>query len=299
MIPLPPQTMHLPFEDGPFRMAMGLFTVPDSAWFELDARYPDDMAERARLLNDLRDDVFGVLPMAEAACREALDAIANNLTQHHPDWFARDAADLHNRLTDERWHIADPVLHPLEIAARLVQEDLCLIQVTPDGPIFSAGALCFPSRWRLHEKLGLPLADVHGPVPIYPDRLARPVDRFMEKLRVGHIASRLNWSVLDDPTLFQPGGKWRKDVNTDITADNAGQTLFLRVERQTLRRLPITDAILFGIRVHNYPLHSVARDAPTARQLAGAVRALPESIVHYKSFLPFRPALLAWLDARG
>ncbi len=112
----------------------------------------------------------------------------------------------------------------------------------------------FPSRWRLHEKLGKPLAAVHGPVPFYAERLATPVDRFMAKVKPGHIASRLNWSVLDDPAMFQPGGKWREATNNAITPENAGDTLYLRVERQTLRRLPQSGAILFGIRVHSYPL---------------------------------------------
>ena len=47
-----------------------------------------------------------------------------------------------------------------------------------------------PSRWRLHEKLGKPLALVHGPVPFYGERLATPVDRFMARGKPGQIASR-------------------------------------------------------------------------------------------------------------
>ena len=160
------------------------------------------------------------------------------LTTHHPDWFSQHGAMLHNQLTGEAWNLEAPAVDPLELAGRLVQEDLCLIQESGDGPIFSAAVLCFPSRWRLADKLGKPLAAVHGPVPLYADRLARPVDRFMHHLKPGRIAARLNWSVLDDPTLFQPGGKWRVEGGDGITERNAGDRLFLRVERQTLRRLP-------------------------------------------------------------
>lgn len=277
-------------------MAMGLVATPDSGWFEIDERYPDDMRERARLLRDNHDDVFGARPISAAACREALDTIAANLVAHHPDWFVRGGDMLHNRLLGESWNLARPSCDPLELAGRLVQEDLCLIQA---GAVFTAGVLCFPSRWRLREKLGLPLAQVHGPVPFYAERLARPVDKFMDKVRPNHIVSRQNWSVLDDPALFQPGGKWRREPNTAITSENAGRMLFLRVERQTLRRLPLSDAVLFGIRVHNYALDRIARDAAIAGNLADAVRALPNEVLHYKSFLPFRSALLAWLDARA
>jgi hypothetical protein len=136
-------------------------------------------------------------------------------------------------------------------------------------------------------------------VPFYAERLANPVDRFMAKVKPGHIASRLNWSVLDDPAMFQPAGKWREQTNTAVTPDNAGERLYLRVERQTLRRLPQSGAILFGIRVHSYEMARAITTPEAASGLAEAVRALPEATAHYKSLRAYGPALLAWLDARA
>jgi hypothetical protein len=121
----------------------------------------------------------------------------------------------------------------------------------------------------------------------------------MAKVKPGHIASRLNWSVLDDPAMYQPTGKWRETTNTAVTADNAGERLYLRVERQTLTRLPRSGAVLFGIRVHSYPLATAITTPVAAARLAEAVRALPEATVRYKSLKSFGPALLAWLDARS
>jgi hypothetical protein len=116
-------------------------------------------------------------------------------------------------------------------------------------------------------------------------------------LKPNHIVSRLNWSLLDDRALFQPGGKWRAEACPDITAENAGSRIFLRVERQTVRRLPLTEAVLFGVRVHVYPLDRVIDRPDRAETLANAVRALPAEIGHYKSLPPFKRALLKWLDA--
>jgi dimethylamine monooxygenase subunit A len=298
MRPLPTETVYLPFEPGRYRMSMDLTTVPESAWFELDAHYPTEMAERRRLLDEAHPDVFGAMAVSEAARAEALAMIAAALASHHSDWFSLTDGTLQNHLTGEAWNLTAPPIDPLELAGRLVQEDLCLIQETAEGPIFTAAVLCFPSRWRLVDKLGKPLAAVHRPVPLYAQRLARPVDRIMHHLKPDRIACRLNWSVLDDPTLFQPGGKWRIDGASGITAANAGERLFLRVERQTLRRLPDSLAVLFGIRVHVYPLADVigTANAPT---LADAVTALPPDIVHYKSVGPIRDALLGWLAARS
>jgi len=295
---LPEQAVHLPFASGPYRMGMDLVTVTEPAWFEFDERYKAEMAERRHLLNTAHSQVFASCPGSGPARAEALGLVVAALTIHHPDWFTRDGPLLRNHLTAEAWNLEDAAPDPLEVAGRLVQEDLCLIQDSAEGPLFTAGVLCFPSRWRLTEKIGKPLLAVHGPVPMYADRLAAPVNRFMRNLKPGWIAARLNWSVLDDPALFQPGGKWRVAGNAEITADNAGSRIFLRVERQTLRRLPISGAVLFGIRVHVYPLAQVIDRHERANALADAVRALPPDIQRYKSLLPFREALLSWLRTR-
>jgi dimethylamine monooxygenase subunit A len=299
MTPPPPEAKYLPFESGPYRMAMALTTVPENAWFEIDDRYVNEMAQRRCLLAERHRDVFGVLSVSDTARAETLREVVANLTAFAPDWFRRDGDALHNKITGETWNLAAPPYDPLELAGRLVQEDLCIIQQTDSGPIFTAAVLCFPSRWRLHEKLGKPLVAVHGPVPHYAKRLATPVDRFMAKVKAGHIASRLNWSVLDSPAMFQPTGKWREAANAEVTPDNAGESLYLRVERQTLRRLPQSGAILFGIRVHSYPLACGITTPAAASRLAEAVRALPDETVHYKSLKAYGAALLAWLDKRS
>ena len=121
-------------------------------------------------------------------------------------------------------------LHPLDAAGRLVQEDLCLMVLRDGAPHLDAASLCFPSYWRLADKLGRPMAEVHGPVAHYGDELAAKVDTFLQRLRPERPVWRRNWSIHDDPTYFLP----------DPTPPYAGtppEGLYLRSERQTLRRL--------------------------------------------------------------
>ena len=119
---LPPELVHLPFEPGPYRMAMGLFTVPERDWFEIDALYPNEMAERRRLLASLHPQVFAALPQSAPARREALSMIASALRRHHPDWFAGTDAVLHNHLTSEAWDLEAVAMDPLEPAAFHIPE---------------------------------------------------------------------------------------------------------------------------------------------------------------------------------
>jgi hypothetical protein len=296
---LPAQAMHLPFEDGPFRMAMGLVACPPGDWFELDACYPAELAERRALLADRRAEVFAACPGSDAARAEVLATVADHLAAHHPGWFRRAGAHLENLLTGERWILDQPSPDPLEIAGLLVQEDLCVIRPTADGPVLDAAVLCAPSRWRLAEKIGRVLLDVHAPVPFYADRLGSAVDRFMRSLKPGRIALRMNWSVVDDPALFQPTGKFRGARDPSITAANAGARLYLRTERQTFRLLERSGSVLFGIRVHSHPVARVAALPGVAPRLAAAIRALPEPMQRYKSLPAYGAALLEYLDAAG
>lgn len=292
---LPPETVYLPFSPGPFRMAMGLVAREPDAAFELDDQYDTEVAERAELLREKRELVFAALPESEADRWAVLRLAGEVLPRQYPSVFAREGETLTNIATGQSWNLTEPGMDPLELAGQLVQDDLCLMAPGPEGYVLTAGVLCFPSRWSLVEKLGQPMAGIHSKVPFYGEKLARPVDRFFGALATGKLVERLNWSLVDDPALYLPTGKWRKAPNLAITAENAGESVFLRVERQTLSRVGAEGSILFTIRVHRYPLSRIAADPAVARDLAAAVEALPEEMAFYKSVLSFKPALLAYL----
>lgn len=293
---LPREELYVPFESGPHRMQLGLVALPTDDLIEIDERYPDELAERRALLAQRHDDVFAACAGSEAARRETLHRIAALLADRFPDWFSREGDRLYNHLTAESWDLAKTSCDALELAGRLVQEDLCLLDLSTGSPVLAAAILCAPSRWRLAEKIGRPLADVHRSVPLYAETLSAPVDRFMRHLRDGKLTRRLNWSVTDDPALFQIAGKHRTGRDPGITPANVATRLFLRVERQTLSRLPESGFVLFTIRVHSYPITRAVADGGTASRLAEAVKALPPSMAVYKSVPTFRDALLAWLD---
>jgi dimethylamine monooxygenase subunit A len=251
---------------------------------------------RKSLLEERRDEVLRALPGSEAACGEVLDQLAGFLPERFPDRFERVGSGLVNRVSGDRWTVEGDVPDPLDIAGRLVQEDLCILQEVDGELRLTAGVLCFPNRWRLSDKLGRPMMAIHEPVPSYAERLGKPVDRFIGLLAPDRPVWRLNWSLMDNPMLFQPVGHGWRDTDPDFTPENAGARIFLRVERQTLRRLPCTGAILFTIRTHQRPLEVLADRPQELARLAEAVRGLPEDTARYKSITPFREALLAYLD---
>ncbi|MFD1786356.1 DUF3445 domain-containing protein [Sphingomonas floccifaciens] len=223
----------VPVARGGGALRMGLKRLAPDAWLQP----APDTATRAAAF-DVHPDSVQRLPWAANAEVEAAEAIGN------------DAKDLGG-------------------AARTVWEDLCLVQTPPGGgaPVLSAGAVAFPTDWRLADKLGLPLAAVHAPIHGYAEQLSAGVDHFIATLQPGAIFGRANWFVV--PTAdwrYLPAGT-PEDRFAHVTADNAGDTLFVRSERQTLRRLPHTGAVLFTIGVYVAPLAALS-DAVVARVAA-------------------------------
>jgi len=290
---LPPEILHLSYDPGPYRLAMGLQACAPTALIEIDNACPDQLAERARLLATRRSDVLANTPGSAAACDELAAHLRAGLPVWFPDIYRPTTHGLENRLSGEVLdHAAMP---PLEWIGRMVAEDFCLIRPTDVGALLVAAVLCFPARWVLAEKLGRPLIGVHERVPGYGEKLAAPVDRFMRNLKPGRVAMRLNWSVNDNPALFQQSGKFRDGPDPSVTAGNALEKLFLRVERQTFIFLPTSRTVAFGIRTHVTSLRHVVAIPGEAARLADAVRALPAEMALYKSLGRFRDALLAAL----
>jgi hypothetical protein len=284
------------FGGGRYRLAMGLTPLSEADWLVPHASLQEILAEKRKLLATRHDLVFRALPEASAASGELLRLLARHLARHFPSLYRFDSEHcLFNAAGRETWNIDVPPLHPLDVAGRLVAEDLCLLQASDAGYRLIGASLCFPNRWLLEEKIGQPLDFIHAPVPGFAPALERPIKHFFAALKPDRILARVNWGLADDPTLFQPVGR---EADAAITAANAGSALYLRVERQTLRRLAQSGAVLFTIRTEITPLDQVIATPDDAVDLAGAIRDMSPAMLRYKHLTAVAPALLAWLDVR-
>ena len=292
---------YLPFADGkPFALRMNLQPLPVEQWIDVGEDFSGQLAEKRKLLATRHDDVVQALPQAQHASEEALKFLLAHLRRYYPGQFA--FRTLRGLGIGGKWDFSQLSLHPLEHATGLVQEDFCILQADDEtnGGTYrlTAGAVCFPSNWRLADKIGCALADVHGPVPGYAEKLGGAVDRFFKNLTAGTIMWRANWLIHATPELFQSGHKLDAATAAAITSENAGEKLWLRVERQALRRLPQSGAVLFTIRTHVTHLADAIRDAKAAQALALAVRTMPDDFSRYRSMDTFRAVLLPWLEQR-
>jgi hypothetical protein len=287
---------YLPFADGQWRLSMSLKPLDPKDWIEIDEHFAEELALKDKLFKNQYSEVFASLPETQASQQEVLDLLLLHLIEDFPQHYQRHNQTIENLTTGQVWHLADFETAPLDLAGRLVQEDLLLMQPTPEGYRLAAASLCFPLRWRLREKLGCPMTQIHAPVPGYPEKLARPVDTFFNRIKSSHPVWRLNWSIVNSPELFLAPEKEQPNWHTTITSQNAGEKLFLRIERQTLRRLMVSGDILFTVHTYVHPL-AVLEDKPVmARNLAEAIQQMPSDMQNYKCILPIRKPLVDYLE---
>jgi len=78
---------------------------------------------------------------------------------------------------------------------------------------------------------------------------------------------------------FEPGGRFAPPKNRPAPTP---ETLRLRTERQTLRRLPISGAIVFTIRTYVIPLEVLGREKGVPGRLASSMRNWPREVGDYK-----------------
>lgn len=176
-------------------------------------------------------------------------------------------------------------------AAGVIWEDLCILQADDEaGPYrLTGGALGFATDWHLSEKIGLPMTAIHAPIHGYAEQLAAGVDHVFRTLAPGPIFGRANWFIVAD-------GAWRYMPQDDpaerfahVTPDNAGETLFVRCERQTLRRLPQTGAMLFTIGIAVAPLGTL--EPALVSRLSDGLAALPDPEQRRRHAPYYAPAL--------
>ena len=277
-----------PWQKLGFKLKLGLRARDEADWLPYDDLFDDHAARdsqldcKAQLLGDRHNEVFAALPESEPAGREVLAMVRAHLQQFH------DAS-----LPDLP---ADAGLHPLDAAARLVPEDLLLLEPRRRanggaGGDFDwclvAASLCFPAHWVLAEKMNKPLAAIHAPVPDYGERLETPMDRFFTNMKIGPISSRMNWSLQLGNELFSPHRSTRKAAMGDL----ANEDMCLRMENQTLRKLPETGMVLFTIRTHMVPMIRWQSTPGAIAALLDMLDQMSEAARNYKGAHLYRDAL--------
>ena len=301
-------TIHTPYDGKHKPFTIGLGQLDPNEWIEIDDNLAPYLAEKRRLYAEETQNVIVSEPGSEVAQQEVMDLLVEHLLQRFPERYKRIGDTIHIlrhpgegqgpasdqspvfevkldpslRRDDDANDVRDT---PLARAALLVQEDFLLMRKSPEGWRLVAGSLSFPSAWILREKFGKPLHDIHGPVPGFNagTRNASLLERMFDNLWPERPVMRWNWSLYGEAKLYYPAVN--NQIKNRFGPGNIADNVTLRLERQTLRKLPKSGDVIFTVRIHLNPLEVLEThaDGPAlARAIADQVNAMTPEELHYK-----------------
>jgi len=346
---------YRPFRWGKYNITMGIRNMDWSEWIEVDNQLSRYHAIRSDRISSKGEKVVRTLPSRDGvpggheAAQELVYELSEYLSRRYPDTYS---VVRHKPLAgDFGWYGEGQVKEitivplgvtydlenedPMKVSSLLIQDDLALMLEGSDGRYyFQAGGIIVPGFWRLADKIGMPLEEIHlsGLVPQYREKLHNSLDRFFRKLPVDKPVLRNNYFFqivrpASDPSRldsFDPDElAWSDTTNGDedhfeqstkeptLEAQESGSVQFqppkptksaedirLRTERQSLRRLPRSGAVVFTIRTYIFPVVDLAKEPGVPGRMASAIRSWPEDVQTYKGQHLYRDAILPYLDRR-
>lgn len=281
------------------KMAMGLKRLDESNWLTLDSAYLPEHFLRCHLLCTKRPQVLQTLPGSEAACQEVLSLVVTFLSSRFPQHFTLTTTSLegpaiHNHLTNEIFPIGQQNCpNPLEIAAKLSMEDFNILVKNQETGEYElkASATLFPAGWKLQERIGTSMANLHRPVPGWKEKLGGSVNRYFDHLSPKTCMERTNLFIQTTSDLFQ-------DSPEVVSSDEVirPERLMVRRERQTFMRLVKSGAVLFTVRTYMTLL--VELGAEELRALKSQVLGWEDEIRVYKGWGIWGESLMKLCDER-
>ena len=257
---------------------MGLKAFDPDNWIVPDAHLAAQVREKVEHFSNRHAAVFAAEPDTLEAQAEVLDRLLDYLPKRYPDLWRVDGNEVTIVPAGLTYRLDEFAERPLELACRLIQDDLVIMRKGDSGYRIAAAAVCFPSTWILGDKFGKAIADVHRPVPGFArgTRSATVVDRIFENLKVDAPVERCNWSIYEVADLHHP-----KSHSTHKRWEGQQQDLvllsFIRAERQTLTRLPRSGDVVFTIQIIVDPA-KLLMEHPERAQIAAILKDHVESL---------------------
>ncbi|KAI5918104.1 alpha-1,2-mannosyltransferase [Camillea tinctor] len=273
----------------PFRWAyhqtMSLTKLETDWWIELESTYKARIAQRQELYAKHGKNVLQWLPGSELACKELMEMVVQFICARYPQYFilSEDKTQLENKILGTVTMIKEK--HPLLVLLDNVPEDFGITLRDPETGYYSfrAGMICSALGWNVASKIGMRLDEIHQPIPDYKEKMQFSMDRFFSKMPANKPIQRGSWGLeVDQPLYMPPGdphGAYREYQDPNLERSR----MHLRVDWQTLRRLPLSGAIVFNFKALFTPIEEFRNEPYVPSLILKVLKEGKESLMKYKN----------------
>ena len=294
----------------PYRWAaptlqIGLQAISPREWLIVDRDYGSVMRDKRAQLARAPERFYKTLPGSRAAQRELHRMVVSHLVEEHGERFSL-ASGILTSITDGRtWDLRDASVEPLWQLTDFVQEDFMLLEHLDERMTITAASNTYSSSGRLVGSVGRDIRWAHAPVPTLTPILGSRIDRILQSVHADAPCARFNWQLTPLGSLFFPPDPHAANksalqtVSAQLGKDPAmaASLLYMRVERQILRRLPETRAVAFSIHTYTDALSALIPDAVSRNALLKLLKSYPLERLQYTEMDTIHAAVIAWLES--
>jgi hypothetical protein len=298
--------LHRPYLSSGAVFQIGTRPMDPAQWLAIGPDHAPFLREkRARLkANPLPfyRTTAGSLP----AQMELRDRVVRHLLAQHADVFTVADGRLVDRVDGTAHAFDSPGVEPLAVISQFLEEDFILLQQADGQDLITAASNAYSSSGRIVASVGRSIPWAHKFVPTLNDQLGPRIDRVLGNIKVDAPVERFNWLLTpiadrlfpEDPHAANTAAV--DNINTALVEDpsRAGEILWIRVERQTLLRLPESGALAFSIYTYSDPLSSIADDRESLAAMHGLIGSYSEDRMNYAAMAPIRGPVLKWLESQ-
>jgi hypothetical protein len=284
---------------------LGLRPIKATRWMLLEENYAATMREKRARMAEFPELYYGTLPCSIEAQHELRERVAAHLAADHPQHFRRSGSTLHCLIDGAQHDLQDISMEPLQQLSRFIEEDFMLLQEIDGAQIITAASNAYSSSGRLVASVGKTVASAHQSVPQLNDKLGPRIDRMIGSIHADTPCERFNWQLTPLSTKFFPheahaaNAEAMRQVCDALrrNPERAEELLWIRVERQTLSRLPESRAVAFTLHTYSDPLASLRSDVESLRAILTLMRTYSHERLEYSEMNFVRDSVITWLEA--
>lgn len=286
-----------------YNVTMGIRNMDPNSWIELDNEWHKFHDLKMKRIEEKGTEVYGTLPEAKDAALELLAELRKFLPARYPSLFQKTSDGLKNLETNESHRTIEPLKEdPSLTIARLLQDDVAIMIENDKGEYYlKGGCIMLAGFWRLKDKLNTSLSTIHtsGDVPKYNTHLKKGMEKFFVRLTPEAPVVRNNYFIQTDDHL-----DWSSSIGDEnnekvgwYTANPAKSIdqIWYRSERQSVRRLPITGAVIFTIRTYFLPLTEMCKEPFIPKRLLDGIESWSDDVREYRGYEKFYETVLPYL----
>jgi hypothetical protein len=298
--------VHRPYLSSGTVFQIGTRPMDPAQWLAIGPDHGSFLREKRARLQANPLPFYRTTPGSLPAQLELRDRVVAHLLAHQTDVFSMADGRLVDCVEGTAHELDGRGVEPLALISQFLEEDFILLQQVDGQDQITAASNAYSSSGRIVSSVGRSIPWAHKFVPTLNDQLGPRIDRVLGNIKVDAPVERFNWLLTpiasrlfpEDPHAANTAAV--DNINTALVEDpsRAGEILWIRVERQTLLRLPESGALAFSIYTYSDPLSSIAGDHESLAAMHRLIGSYSEDRMNYAAMASIRAPVLKWLESQ-